>query len=92
MLAIGSKFEAYVTLTMNILDQAGQSLSQLDGGDYAAIDYGSSLREGIVEAYVGIVQGMKTGDTSISLFLIPSSYGPRPVCHWDLCICSERCC
>jgi importin subunit beta-1 len=66
-LAIGSKFEAYVTLTMNILDQAGQSLSSLDG-DYSIIEYGNSLREGIVEAYVGIVQGMKTGDTSMCMF------------------------
>lgn len=63
-LAIGSKYEAYVTLSMAILDQAGKSLAELDG-DYTIIEYGNALREGIVEAYVGIVQGMKTGDTSM---------------------------
>ncbi len=38
------------------------------------MDYANALREGIVEAYVGIVQGLKTGDKSkfmLSLFSPP---------------------
>lgn len=56
-----------MTYTMGVLEQAAQS-SILDPGvtDYGLLDYSAFLREGIVEAYVGIVQGIKGGQNGIS--------------------------
>ena len=57
-LAIGSKYQPYVNLSMSILDQASKTEFDLENN----FDYCVALREGIVESYIGIVQGMKTGD------------------------------
>ncbi|KAI8826727.1 karyopherin Kap95 [Fimicolochytrium jonesii] len=56
-LAIGAHFEAYLYLTMAILQQAG---AMADTAIKYDLDYGSKLRESIIEAYVGITQGLKT--------------------------------
>ncbi|KAG8858970.1 karyopherin beta [Tulasnella sp. 330] len=58
-LAIGAKFEPYLEHTMGVLKIAGELTA--DDSDYDLIDYVQSLREGIVEAYVGIITALKSG-------------------------------
>lgn len=73
-LAIGGAFEPYLETTMTVLRQAGSvepnpvRLPQIflrtcanDSRqlDYDLVDYVSQLREGILEAYTGIVTGLK---------------------------------
>ncbi|KAG4304322.1 hypothetical protein PORY_002297 [Pneumocystis oryctolagi] len=57
-LAIGSGFIKYLEVVMQLLQQASTIYSTPDQG-YEMIDYVNQLREGIVEAYVGIVQALK---------------------------------
>jgi importin subunit beta-1 len=59
-LAIGAGFEVYLEHTMGVLRQAGSL--QPNPMDYDLMDYVNSLREGILDAYVGIVTGFKTTD------------------------------
>ncbi|THH07579.1 hypothetical protein EW145_g3285 [Phellinidium pouzarii] len=59
-LAIGPGFEPYLDHTMNVLRQAGSIMP--NPMDYELVDYVSQLREGILEAYTGIVTGLKTTD------------------------------
>ena len=58
-IAVGAQFEPWLPTTMNLLNQAGQMrVSSLE--DYEMVDYVGSLREGIAEAYVGIVSGLRS--------------------------------
>ncbi|KAI5118628.1 hypothetical protein M0805_006995 [Coniferiporia weirii] len=59
-LAIGPGFEPYLDHTMNVLRQAGSIMP--NPMDYELVDYVSQLREGILEAYTGIVTGFKNTD------------------------------
>ena len=56
-LAISSNFEKYLNVVMLVLQQACSMKAAPN--DYDMIDYVNSLREGILEAYTGIVQGFK---------------------------------
>ncbi|KAK7039221.1 karyopherin Kap95 [Paramarasmius palmivorus] len=56
-LAIGPNFEPYLETTMNVLRQAGAV--EPNPLDYDLVDYVAQLREGILEAYTGIVTGFK---------------------------------
>lgn len=56
-LAIGPAFEPYLNTTMSVLSQAGQV--EPNPLDYDLVDYVGQLREGILEAYIGIVTGLK---------------------------------
>ncbi|KAJ2914887.1 hypothetical protein MD484_g5519, partial [Candolleomyces efflorescens] len=56
-LAIGPAFEPYLATTMNVLQQAGAV--EPNPLDYDLVDYVAQLREGILEAYTGIVTGLK---------------------------------
>jgi len=48
---------------MTLYTSAGKfSIMQTQQRNYEMIDYVLALREGILEAYVGIVQGLKTGE------------------------------
>ncbi|KAK7111932.1 hypothetical protein V1264_011476 [Littorina saxatilis] len=61
-LAIGPHFKPYLEVVLTTLQQASQA--QVDKTDYDMIDYLNELREGCLEAYTGIVQGLKgDGDT-----------------------------
>ncbi|CAG8604106.1 16120_t:CDS:10 [Acaulospora morrowiae] len=60
-LAISGRFEVYLEVVMMVLAQAS-NMRATDGTNYDMIDYVIALREGILEAYVGIVQGLKTGE------------------------------
>ncbi|KAF9449073.1 ARM repeat-containing protein [Macrolepiota fuliginosa MF-IS2] len=59
-LAIGPAFEPFFETTMSVLRQAGQV--EPNPLDYDIVDYVSQLREGILEAYTGIVTGFKKTD------------------------------
>ncbi|KAG6332567.1 hypothetical protein ID866_6517 [Astraeus odoratus] len=59
-LAIGVAFEPYLETTMGVLRQAGAV--QPNPLDFDLVDYVAQLREGILEAYTGIVTGFKTTD------------------------------
>ncbi|KAG8905172.1 karyopherin beta [Tulasnella sp. 403] len=58
-LAIGAGFVPFLDTAMGVLKQAGELTA--DENDYDMIDYVQSLREGIVEAFVGIVTALKSG-------------------------------
>ncbi len=72
-LAIGPNFEPFLETTMSVLKQAGGlevnpvrvfpfhfQLSLISMKlDYDLVDYVAQLREGILEAYTGIVTGLK---------------------------------
>lgn len=59
-LAIGSNFSKYAVVVLTTLDQA--SHAQVDKSDYDLIDYLNELREHCLEAYTGIIQGLKGED------------------------------
>ena len=59
-LAIGPLFEPYLQVSLMMLFQASQTRAPED--DDELIEYVNSLREGILEAYTGIVQGLKEGN------------------------------
>ncbi|CAA7262120.1 unnamed protein product [Cyclocybe aegerita] len=56
-LAVGPAFEPYFETTMSVLRQAGAV--EPNPLDYDLVDYVGQLREGILEAYTGIVTGLK---------------------------------
>lgn len=58
-LAIGDKFEPFLATTMAVLQQAAASSVTNGPLDYEIIEFFNSLREGIAEAYVGIVSGLR---------------------------------
>jgi len=64
-LAIGGAFEPYLNTTMGVLRQAGSV--QPNPLDTELVDYVSQLREGILEAYTGIVTGFKNTDKASQL-------------------------
>jgi len=59
-LAVGGGFEKYMQITMDMLVQASQT--RVDASNPDMLDYLNQLREGIFEAYTGILQGLRTGD------------------------------
>ncbi|KIY48517.1 ARM repeat-containing protein [Fistulina hepatica ATCC 64428] len=56
-LAIGPTYEPYLSTTMEVLAQA--SVLQANPLDYDSVEYVALLREGILEAYTGIIAGLK---------------------------------
>ncbi|CAE6435242.1 unnamed protein product, partial [Rhizoctonia solani] len=61
-LSIGPDFAPYLETAMTVLKQAGEI--QPNPLDYEMVDYVAQLREGILDAYVGIVAGFKSADKS----------------------------
>mmetsp|Transcript_39831 Transcript_39831/g.83258 ORF Transcript_39831/g.83258 Transcript_39831/m.83258 type:complete len:882 (-) Transcript_39831:529-3174(-) len=59
-LAIGAGYEPYLQVSLMMLLQAAQTRAPEDDDDL--IDYVNMLREGILEAYTGIIQGLKDGN------------------------------
>ncbi|CAO3703275.1 unnamed protein product [Rhizopus stolonifer] len=66
-LAIGELFGSYLEVVMMVLQQAGSMRADKD--NYDVLDYVHTLYEGVIEAYVGIVQGL--GNTSAAPALLP---------------------
>lgn len=56
-LSIGPEFKKYLNVVLQMLVQAVRV--QIDPKDYDMIDYLNELRESILEAYTGIIQGLK---------------------------------
>lgn len=56
-LAVGGEFEPYLPLTMSMLQQAGLTSMDVSNADLA--EYLGRLREGIFEAYTGVLQGLR---------------------------------
>ncbi|KAJ7075629.1 armadillo-type protein [Mycena belliarum] len=65
-IAIGPAFEPFLDTTMSVLRQAGAL--QPNPLDYDLMDYVGQLREGILEAYTGLVSGFK-GTDKVSVLL-----------------------
>nr|XP_054750188.1 importin subunit beta-1-like [Lytechinus pictus] len=61
-LAIGNDFLHYLPVVLVTLQQA--SSAEIEKTDFDMIDYQNDLREGCLEAYTGIVQGLKRDDKS----------------------------
>ncbi|XP_076765223.1 importin subunit beta Fs(2)Ket isoform X2 [Xylocopa sonorina] len=59
-LSIGPDFKKYLDIVLQTLAQASQA--NVDRSDYDMIDYLNELRECVLDAYTGIVQGLR-GDT-----------------------------
>jgi len=76
-LAIGGQFEKYLPVTMTMLDQAAQTSVNPTNGDL--IEYLNSLREGIFEAYTGVLQGLRA-DNKAEAF-VPYVEGAMTLLH-----------
>jgi len=59
-LAIGVGYEPYLQVSIMMLLQAAQTRAPDDDEDL--INYVNMLREGILEAYTGVIQGLKDGN------------------------------
>eukprot|EP00123_Amoebidium_parasiticum_P016581 comp23506_c0_seq1/m.39386 comp23506_c0_seq1/g.39386 ORF comp23506_c0_seq1/g.39386 comp23506_c0_seq1/m.39386 type:complete len:883 (-) comp23506_c0_seq1:641-3289(-) len=59
-IAIGPSFLKYVQHTLAVLDQAAQT--QIDAKNYELVEYQNQLREGVLDAYTGIIIGLKGDD------------------------------
>jgi importin subunit beta-1 len=63
--AIGGHFETYLSVVAQVLQQAAGVQASPDGS-YEMFDYVISLREGIMDAWGGIIGAMKAGGKSMS--------------------------
>jgi importin subunit beta-1 len=61
-LAIGQEFIKYLGVVMHMLHQACGTT--VDVSDYDMVDYLNQLREGIFEAYTGIIQGLRSDNAA----------------------------
>lgn len=61
--SIGGHFETYLEVVMSVLQQAA-SISVNNETSYEMIEYVISLREGIMDAYGGIIIAMRTSGKS----------------------------
>merc|ERR1719431_761268 len=59
-LAIGVNFKKYAEIVLATLQQASQA--QVDKNDFDMVDYLNELRDACLEAYTGIIQGLKGED------------------------------
>ncbi|XP_066141566.1 importin subunit beta-1 isoform X2 [Euwallacea fornicatus] len=57
VLSIGPEFKKYLEVVLATLAQASQA--QVDRSDFDMVDYLNELREGVLDAYTGIIQGLK---------------------------------
>ncbi|KAJ3390125.1 karyopherin beta [Entophlyctis sp. JEL0112] len=60
-IAVSGDFEPFLEGVMQIIDQAMQTAVTTNHRSYADIEYLNELREGIIDAYVGVAQGMTSG-------------------------------
>jgi len=67
-LAIGGNFEKYLGPVTEVLGQAART--DVDKNDSDMVDFLNSLREGIFEAWTGIIQGLRTDNKA--LLLLPN--------------------
>ena len=66
--AIGGQFETYLSVVGQVLQQAaGISTQSENVGSFEMLDYIVSLREGIMDAWSGIINALRAGNNSKSL-------------------------
>ncbi|CAM9935831.1 unnamed protein product [Choristocarpus tenellus] len=70
-LAVSTEFQAYLQVTMNMLHQAQAACVVSEGQEDDMVDYINSLREGVLEAYSGIVQGLNETDNNQMAQILP---------------------
>ncbi|VVC34796.1 Armadillo-type fold,Armadillo-like helical,Importin-beta, N-terminal domain [Cinara cedri] len=86
-LGIGSEFKKYLEHVLNALVQVAQL--QMDPNDAEIVNYLNELREGVLAAYVGIVQGLKgEGYTSNQDVYLLEAHLPFMV-QYMISICSD---
>ncbi|XP_074291728.1 importin subunit beta-1-like [Silene latifolia] len=68
-LAIGENFDKYLLYAMPMLQSAAELSAHTAGADDEMLDYSNILRNGILEAYSGILQGFK--NTAKTQLLLP---------------------
>jgi len=85
-LAIGAAFESYLPVVMQLLQQAatlGNGASRGASG-FEMLDYLDSLNEGILEAYSGIILGLKGAGKAAALApYMQSLFGFLSLLHTD---------
>jgi len=64
-LAIGTDFKKYMEVVLQTLLQASEL--QVDRNDYEQVDYLCELRGGVLEAYTGIIQGLRGDQQSTGI-------------------------
>lgn len=64
-LAIGVDFKKYAGVVLDALHHA--SMVTGDANDYDQIDYFNELREGCLDAYTGILQGLKGNNNTTGI-------------------------
>merc|ERR1719171_583871 len=63
-LAVGGDFEKYMQVTMSMLVQASGTSIDMDNPDL--VEYLNQLREGIFEAYTGVLQGLRADEKAVA--------------------------
>ncbi|ORX34440.1 armadillo-type protein [Kockovaella imperatae] len=66
-LAIGPGFKPFLQTTMEILSQAGATTAQ--SNDAAMIEFVWTMREAIVDAFIGIMNGLKTDPEPFKVYV-----------------------
>ena len=61
-LAIGPNFKKYIDTVLQLLSQASQV--DVDRKDYSLVEYMNELRDSCLDAYTGIIQGLKGSDSA----------------------------
>jgi importin subunit beta-1 len=82
--AIGGHFETYLAVVAQVLQQAATITAGADGS-YEMFDYVIALREGIMDAWGGIIGAMKSSGKS--MFLLAASC---PRCFANIVCYSRR--
>lgn len=66
-LAIGQRFEKYLSYAIPMMQGAAEMCAKMDMTDDEMVDYGNQLRLSIFEAYSGILQGFKNTKPELML-------------------------
>lgn len=77
-LAVGGAFVPYLETTMNILSQAGSTSASAN--DLALNEFVWTMREAIVDAFIGIMNGLKAADPTPFLQFVPGILGFLRTC------------
>ncbi|WWD22145.1 hypothetical protein CI109_106634 [Kwoniella shandongensis] len=81
-LAVGGGFRPYLDTTMTILSQAGSTAAA--PGDESMIEFVQTMRESIVDAFIGIMNGLKdSGDVSAMQPYVSGIMGFLKTCWAD---------
>ncbi|MCJ1233378.1 karyopherin beta [Varicellaria rhodocarpa] len=80
--AIGPHFETYLSVVAQVLQQAAGVMVSPDGA-YDMFDYVTSLREGIMDAWSGIILAMKQGKAQVLVPYVESIFQMLSIVYQD---------